>query len=47
MEKIVTQKNLKAGLTIKFNIKKFVLTKQKKAKPKKWYNYLLQSLLTP
>ena len=29
------------------NIKKFGLNETKKAKPKKWYNYLLQSLLTP
>ena len=38
------------GLTSKqaeINIKKFGLNETKKAKPKKWYNYLLQSLLTP
>ena len=38
------------GLTSKqaeVNIKKFGLNETKKAKPKKWYNYLLQSLLTP
>lgn len=38
------------GLTNKqaeINIKKFGLNETKKAKPKKWYNYLLQSLLTP
>ena len=38
------------GLTSKqaeLNIKKFGLNETKKAKPKKWYNYLLQSLLTP
>ncbi len=38
------------GLTNKqaeVNIKKFGLNETKKAKPKKWYNYLLQSLLTP
>ena len=38
------------GLTSKqaeINIKKFGLSETKKAKPKKWYNYLLQSLLTP
>ena len=29
------------------NIKKFGLNETKKAKPKKWYKYLLQSLLTP
>lgn len=37
------------GLTSKqaeINIKKFGLNETKKAKPKKWYNYLLQSLLT-
>lgn len=40
----------KEGLTNKqaeVNIKKFGLNETKKAKPKKWYNYLLQSLLTP
>ena len=40
----------KEGLTSKqaeINIKKFGLNETKKAKPKKWYNYLLQSLLTP
>ena len=38
------------GLTSKqaeINIKEFGLNETKKAKPKKWYNYLLQSLLTP
>ena len=38
------------GLTSKqaeINIKKFGLNETKRAKPKKWYNYLLQSLLTP
>ena len=38
------------GLTSKqaeINIKKLGLNETKKAKPKKWYNYLLQSLLTP
>jgi len=38
------------GLTSKqaeINIKKFGLNETKKAKPKKWYNYLLQSLITP
>lgn len=38
------------GLTSKqaeINIRKFGLNETKKAKPKKWYNYLLQSLLTP
>ena len=38
------------GITSKqaeINIKKFGLNETKKAKPKKWYNYLLQSLLTP
>ena len=38
------------GLTskqVEINIKKFGLNETKKAKPKKWYNYLLQSLLTP
>ena len=38
------------GLTSKqaeVNIKKFGFNETKKAKPKKWYNYLLQSLLTP
>ena len=38
------------GLTSKqaeINLKKFGLNETKKAKPKKWYNYLLQSLLTP
>ena len=38
------------GLTSKqaeINIKKFGLNETKKAKSKKWYNYLLQSLLTP
>ena len=38
------------GLTSKqaeINIKKVGLNETKKAKPKKWYNYLLQSLLTP
>ena len=38
------------GLTSKqaeINIKKFGLNETKKAKPKRWYNYLLQSLLTP
>jgi Mg2+-importing ATPase len=38
------------GLTSKqaeINIKKFGLNETKKAKPKKWYNFLLQSLLTP
>lgn len=38
------------GLTSKqaeISIKKFGLNETKKAKPKKWYNYLLQSLLTP
>ena len=38
------------GLTSKqaeINIKKIGLNETKKAKPKKWYNYLLQSLLTP
>ena len=38
------------GLTSKqaeINIKKFGLNETKKAKTKKWYNYLLQSLLTP
>ena len=38
------------GLTSKqaeINIKEFGLNDTKKAKPKKWYNYLLQSLLTP
>lgn len=38
------------GLTSKqaeINIKKFGPNETKKAKPKKWYNYLLQSLLTP
>ena len=38
------------GLTSKqaeINIKKFGLNETKKAKPNKWYNYLLQSLLTP
>ena len=38
------------GLTSKqaeLNIKKFGLNETKKAKPKKWYNFLLQSLLTP
>ena len=38
------------GLTSKqaeINIKKFGLNETKKTKPKKWYNYLLQSLLTP
>ena len=38
------------GLTSKqaeINIKKFGLNETKKAKPKKWYNYLIQSLLTP
>ena len=38
------------GLTSKqaeINIKKFGLNETKKAKPKKWYNYLLQSLRTP
>jgi len=38
------------GLTSKqaeINIKKFGLNETKKAKPKNWYNYLLQSLLTP
>ena len=38
------------GLTSKqaeINIKKFGLNETKKAKPKKCYNYLLQSLLTP
>lgn len=38
------------GLTSKqaeIDIKKFGLNETKKAKPKKWYNYLLQSLLTP
>lgn len=38
------------GLTSKqaeINIKKCGLNETKKAKPKKWYNYLLQSLLTP
>ena len=38
------------GLTSKqaeINIKKFGLNETKKAKPKKWYNYLLQSLLKP
>ena len=38
------------GLTSKqaeINIKKFGLNETKKAKPKKLYNYLLQSLLTP
>ena len=29
------------------NIKKFGLNETKKAKPKKWYNYLLQGLITP
>lgn len=32
---------------VEINIKKFGLNETKKAKPKKWYNYLLQSLLTP
>lgn len=38
------------GITSKqaeINIKKLGLNETKKAKPKKWYNYLLQSLLTP
>ena len=38
------------GLTSKqaeINIKKFGPNETKKAKPKKWYNFLLQSLLTP
>ncbi len=38
------------GLTSKqaeINIKKFGLNETKKAKPKKWYNYLLQGLITP
>ena len=38
------------GLTTKKaenNIKKFGPNETKKAKPKKWYNFLLQSLLTP
>ena len=38
------------GLTSKqaeINIKEFGLNETKKAKPKKWYNYLLQSLITP
>lgn len=38
------------GLTskqVEINIKKFGLNETKKAKTKKWYNYLLQSLLTP
>ena len=38
------------GLTSKqaeINIKEFGLNETKRAKPKKWYNYLLQSLLTP
>lgn len=38
------------GLTSKqaeISIKKLGLNETKKAKPKKWYNYLLQSLLTP
>ena len=38
------------GLTSKqaeINIKKFGLNETKKAKPKKWYNYLLQGVITP
>lgn len=38
------------GLTskqVEINIKELGLNETKKAKPKKWYNYLLQSLLTP
>lgn len=36
-----------ASKQAEINIKKFGLNETKKAKPKKWYNYLLQSLLTP
>ena len=50
-DKFLKKHNLnEKGLTSKqaeINIKKFGLNETKKAKPKKWYNYLLQSLLTP
>ena len=50
-DEILKKHNLnEKGLTSKqaeINIKKFGLNETKKAKPKKWYNYLLQSLLTP
>ena len=50
-EEFLKKHNLnEKGLTSKqaeINIKKFGLNETKKAKPKKWYNYLLQSLLTP
>lgn len=50
-DKFLKKHNLnEKGLTSKqaeINIKKFSLNETKKAKPKKWYNYLLQSLLTP
>ena len=50
-EEFLKKHNLnEKGLTSKqaeINIKEFGLNETKKAKPKKWYNYLLQSLLTP
>mgnify|MGYP004436542395 FL=1 len=50
-DKFLKKHNLnEKGLTSKqaeINIKKIGLNETKKAKPKKWYNYLLQSLLTP